>query len=56
MTRPYPFDEFPEKESDWREVVDRYDRIFMWLGYWRDQIPADAVRQLQDVVGLPKWE
>lgn len=28
--------------------------ILIWLGFWRDKIPADAVTQLQDILGVPK--
>jgi hypothetical protein len=25
-------------------------KVLIWLGYWRDQMPEDAVRQLQDII------
>lgn len=30
--------------------LDTY--VLMWLGYWRDKMPPEAVRQLQDFVRL----
>jgi hypothetical protein len=54
MNRPYPFDEFPPKGSDWRAVEDTYDAILVWLGYWRTKMPAEAVEKLQDILNIPK--
>lgn len=54
MNRHYPFDQFPEKYQDWKEVEARYDNILAWLGYWRDEMPAEAVSRLQDILGIPK--
>lgn len=49
----FPFDGFPEKESDWREIETRYDNILAWLGYWRSRMPDEAVSRLQDILGVP---
>lgn len=27
-------------------------RVLAWLGFWRDDMPRDAVRQLQDILGV----
>lgn len=54
MNRPYPFDGFPEKEIDWREVEATYDNILAWLGYWRTQMPDEAVTALHDILNVPK--
>ena len=26
-------------------------QVCMWLGYWRDKVPPEAVTQLQDLIG-----
>lgn len=52
MKRPYPFDGFPEKGSDWREVEQVYDNVLGWLGRYRDNIAPGAVSLLQDILGV----
>lgn len=54
MKRNYPFDEFPEKESDWNQVIENRDYILMWLGQYRDHLPPEAIARLQDLLGVPK--
>lgn len=56
MNRPYPFDGFPEKGSDWKEVEKVYDNVLGWLGRYRDALPPDAVSLLQDILGVPQPE
>lgn len=29
---------------------EKLDRVLAWLGYWRDHMPDEAVKQLQDIV------
>lgn len=33
------------------DTLEDVVQIYAWLGYWRDQIPAEAVSQLQNILG-----
>lgn len=35
-----------------RERLEAQAReVYVWLGYWRDKMPTEAVEQLQDILG-----
>lgn len=36
---------------DLREAVELQQKVYAWLGYWRDNLPPEAVTNLQDILG-----
>lgn len=35
-------------------IAEGRDRVLVWLGRWRDVIPAKAVGHLQDILEVPE--
>jgi len=42
--------------EDADELRDLRYKALVWLGYWRDKFPNEAVASLQDILGVPRGE
>lgn len=50
---PEPCDGNGECYTLARQLEWTQQQVLIWLGRWRDRLPAEAVSALQDVCGVP---